>query len=149
MKLFSSTWHLAARFFTSLSSAPPSTEDQEWVEERLSAAELALWSRQSNPDRRHSTIVARRFVDLRGSATDAEVAGALLHDVGKLECGLGTFRRVAWTLVGSHGPGFTAYHDHEDVGARMAADAGADPATVELIAGGGPAFSDLDECDRA
>ncbi len=149
MKLLSSAWHLVARFFTSLSSAPPSSEDQEWVEARLSSAELALWSRQSNQDRRHSTIVARRFADLRRDATDAEVSGAILHDIGKIECGLGTFGRVAGTVVGPHGQRFKAYHDHEEIGAQMAAAAGADSATVELIAGEGPAFDDLRTCDHA
>ena len=77
------------------------------------------------------------------------VAGALLHDVGKIECGLGTFARVAATLVGPRGKRFTAYHDHEEIGARMAAEAGSAAATVELIAGRGPAFETLKACDHA
>jgi hypothetical protein len=149
MKFLSSGWHLVARFFTSLSSAPPSPENRLWVEERLSPAELALWQRQSNQDRRHSAYVARRFAEVRDDATDAEIAGAILHDVGKVECGLGTFGRVAGTIIGPRGRRFKAYNDHEILGAEMAADAGSDPSTVELIAGEGPAFEDLKRCDHA
>lgn len=149
MRVISTIWHLVARFFTSLSPVPPSAENLQWVEARLSQDELAIWNRQSIQDRRHSAIVARRFVALRTSATDAEIAGALLHDVGKIECGLGTFGRVAGTIVGSHGERFKAYHDHEAIGAKMADATGADPATVELILGEGPAFDDLCSCDHA
>ena len=149
MKLLSSGWHLVARFFTSLSPAPPSPENRLWVEERLTPAELARWKRQSDQDQRHSAYVARRFAELRENATNAEIAGAILHDVGKVECGLGTFGRVAGTIVGPRGRRFTAYHDHEILGAEMAAAAGSAPSTVELIAGEGPAFEDLKSCDHA
>lgn len=142
-------WHLVARFFTSLSSSPPPPADEEWVDEQLMPGERGLWVQMSNQDRRHSALVARRFALRRPGATRAELAGAMLHDVGKLECGLGTFGRVAGTIVGPHGRRFTAYHDHEAIGARMAADVGSDPVTVELIAGEGPAFDDLDTCDHA
>lgn len=144
-----SSWHLTARFFTSLSPAPPPTADEEWVASVLTAGEHSLWVQLSNQDRRHSAIVARRFVGRRPDATRPEVAGAILHDVGKIECGLGTFGRVAGTVIGPHGRRFRAYHDHEAIGARMAADVGSVPATVELIAGHGPAFDDLDACDHA
>jgi hypothetical protein len=103
----------------------------------------------SNQDRRHTVAVARRFALIRPDATRAELAGALLHDVGKIECGLGTFGRVAATLIGPRGRRFRSYHDHEAIGARLAAAAGSDPASVELIAGDGPAFDDLERCDHA
>ena len=149
MKFLASGWHLVARFFTSLSSAPPSPEDRAWVEEHLSPAEMALWEQQSDQDRRHSAYVARRFADSREDATAAEIAGAILHDVGKVKCGLGTFGRVAGTIIGPRGRRFRAYHDHEVIGAQMAAAAGSDPTTVELISGEGPAFEDLKNCDHA
>lgn len=148
-RFFRETWHLVARFFTSLSSAPPPPEDEAWVAGVLAPAEHALWVQMGNQDRRHSALVARRFADRRPQATRAELAGAMLHDVGKIDCGLGTFGRVAATLVGPHGRRFRAYHDHEEIGARMAAGAGADPATVDLIAGHGPAFDDLVASDHA
>jgi hypothetical protein len=142
-------YHLAARFFTSLSSAPASSADERWVSEQLTAGEHALWVQLTNQDRRHSSLVGRRFVEARPEATRAEIAGALLHDVGKIECRLGTFGRVFATVVGPRGTRFTAYHDHENIGARMAAEAGSDPATVELIAAEGPAYPALMASDHA
>jgi hypothetical protein len=84
-------WHLTARFVTSLPPTPPSVDDEVWVDEHLLPGERALWIQLSNQDRRHSAAVARRFVRQRPAATRAEIAGAILHDVGKIECGLGTF----------------------------------------------------------
>jgi hypothetical protein len=110
-------WHLAARFATSLPPTPPSVDDEVWVDEHLLAGERSLWVQLSNQDRRHSAAVARRFVHVRPDATRAEIAGAILHDVGKIECGLGTFGRVVATLVGPRTRAFAAYHDHEAIGA--------------------------------
>jgi hypothetical protein len=145
----SKAWHLAARFVTSLPPTPPSVDSEIWVDEHLLAGERRLWVQLSNQDRRHSVGVARRFALARPGATRAEVAGAILHDVGKIECGLGTFGRVVATLVGPRTRSFRVYHDHEAIGAEMAAMAGSDPATVELIAQRGPAFPALDASDHA
>ena len=141
--------HLVARFFVSLSTAPPDVADEVWAESHLRPGEIRLWRRMSNVDRKHSTKVARRFLAARPEATRAEIAGALLHDVGKIECGLGTFGRVAASMVGRRGRRFSTYHDHERIGSELAAAAGSDPATVDLIAERGPAFPTLKECDRA
>jgi hypothetical protein len=141
--------HLVARFATSLPPTPPSVTDELWVDEHLLAGERALWVRLSNQDRRHSAAVARRFVARRPTATRAEIAGAILHDVGKLECGLGTFGRVVATLAGPRTPAFAAYHDHEAIGAALAESAGSEPATVDLIAERGPAFAALRASDHA
>jgi hypothetical protein len=142
-------WHLAARFVTSLPATPPPVGDEIWIDRHLIAGERLLWVQLSNQDRRHSVAVARRFVTCRPHATTAEIAGAILHDVGKIECGLGTFGRVVATLVGPRTRSFSAYHDHERIGADMARRAGSDPATVELIAQRGPAFDALDASDHA
>ena len=75
-------------------------------------------------DRRHSILVARRFVEFAPEASRAEVAAALLHDVGKLASGLGTFARVVATVVGPRTDRFRPYHDHERLGAEMLAAAG-------------------------
>lgn len=139
--------HLGRRFVTSLSPFPPDSTDTAWVAGWLRATELELWSTLSNADRRHSIEVARRFARRRPDATAPEMAGALLHDVGKVEADLGTFARVAATIVGPHGRRFRLYHDHEAIGARLAEAAGADPVTVGLIEGHGPAASDLHAAD--
>ena len=98
-------------------------------------------------DRRHSIEVARRFLARRPDATAAEMAGALLHDAGKVEAGLGTFSRVVATVVGPRTRRFRLYHDHEAIGARLADAAGSDPLTVALIEGRGPAAADLRAAD--
>lgn len=139
--------HLVRRFVTSLPPAPPSVEDEVWAEDHLLPAERALWVQLNNQDRRHSIGVARRFDDARGGASRAEIAGALLHDIGKIVCGLGTFARAAATLVGPRTERFRAYHDHEEIGARLVAECGSDPATVELVAEVGPAYRQLKVCD--
>jgi hypothetical protein len=141
--------HLAARFFGSLSSRPPEPEEEAWAESQLLPAEVALWRQMTNQDRRHSAKVARRFVAARPAATRAEIAGALLHDVGKIQCGLGTWGRVAASIVGRRGRRFTLYHDHEQIGSDLALAAGSDHETVELIAERGPAYPTLQLCDRA
>ncbi len=142
-------WHLVARFVTSLPPTPPSVDDEVWVDEHLLAGERRLWVQLSNQDRRHSAAVARRFLACRPEATRAEIAGAILHDVGKIECGLGTFGRVAATVVGPRTRAFRAYHDHEEIGAAMAHRFGSDPATVDLIAQRSPAFDALEASDHA
>ncbi|MEX2625487.1 MAG: hypothetical protein WD225_01320 [Ilumatobacteraceae bacterium] len=142
-------WHLAARFVTSLPAHPPSVVDEVWAEDHLLPVERRLWRRLANPDRRHSIVVARRFVVARPGASRAEIAGALLHDVGKVECRLGTLARVVATLVGPRTERFRAYHEHEAIGARLLAEAGADVVTVRLVAGDGPAVETLRSADHA
>ena len=149
MSIIVKVWHLSARFVTSLPPTPPSVDDEIWVDDLLLPGERELWIQLSNQDRRHSIGVARRFVAARPGATRAEIAGAALHDVGKIECRLGTFARVAATLVGPRTRAFGAYHDHEEIGAAMAHAVGSDPATVDLIAQRGPAFEVLTACDHA
>ena len=140
--------HLARRFATSLSRQPPSQDDEAWAEGWLLPSEVELWRRMPNADRRHAVVVARRFLDRRPAADRAEVAGALLHDVGKVEAALGTFGRVLATIVGPRTERFRTYHDHEAIGARLAAESGSDAVTVALIEGRGRAAGDLRMADQ-
>jgi hypothetical protein len=89
-------------------------------------------------DRRHAVGVARRVVASLGPGTPrAVVAAALLHDVGKIEAGLGTWRRVVATVAGvashrarrSDGP-IGRYLRHGDLGAELLAGANSSPLTV-------------------
>jgi hypothetical protein len=123
--------HLARRFFGALSPAGPSAEDEAWVAGVLSPGEHSLWQRMSGPDRRHAVGVAR--------AVREEWAGAaLLHDVGKVNAGLGTLARVVATVIGLvarervvAGKGRVArYLRHDELGAQLLAAVGAPPLTV-------------------
>jgi HD domain len=98
---FGSWSHLAGRFFGALSPAGPAPSDEAWALGSLLEGEQLLWGRMSGPDRRHAVGVARETVRLLGPETPSRevVAAALLHDVGKVESGLGTFARVGVTLA--------------------------------------------------
>lgn len=138
--------HLAKRFFGSLWPAGPSRQDEEWVQSVLGDGEVRLWQRMSKVDRRHAVGVARDVErQLGGEATRPVLAAALLHDVGKVSSGLGTYGRVIATLAGAaagrsmaeawtEGKGFTRrvglYLRHGAIGADMLAMAGSDPLTV-------------------
>jgi hypothetical protein len=139
--------HLARRWLGSLSRRRPSADDFAWVRDQLLPVERAMWHRFGVADQRHTIGVARRFVDRRPEASRAEVAGALLHDIGKLDAGLGTTMRVVATVVGPRTSRFARYHDHERIGAEWLTQAGSDPATVELVLGRGPAALDLRAAD--
>ena len=139
--------HLARRFATSLSRRPPSVDDEAWAHTWLTSDEVTLWVLMPNADRRHAVEVARRFLSKRPQATRPELAGALLHDVGKVPSGLGTWGRVVATLVGGRTRRFRQYNDHEQIGANVAAQAGSDAVTVALIRGTGPAAAELQAAD--
>lgn len=142
----SSASHLVRRFFGSLVPFGPRRADEAWVRSVLSPGEQALWARMSRADRRHAAAVARRVERALGhEATTPVLAAALLHDVGKLDAGLGTYGRVVATLAAraagtdaarawTRARGFTRrvglYVRHPDVGADMLALAGSDPLTV-------------------
>jgi hypothetical protein len=146
MNPFGHTAHLARRFITSLSRREPTDADTAWADSHLLDAEAALWHRMAPADRRHSITVARRF-EASGSWTREEMAGALLHDVGKLDSGLGAYGRVIATVVGPRTQRFRRYHDHERIGADLVAAAGSTDNTVELVRGRGRAAPALKAAD--
>ena len=139
--------HLARRFVRSLSRRPPPDADEEWARSFLSPWERDLWNRFGYPDRRHAIEVARRFTARRPAATRDEVAGALLHDIGKIESRLGTFGRVAATVVGARTDRFRLYHAHEMIGVQILRRAGSSPVTIELVQRQGSAAEDLAAAD--
>ena len=98
---FGSWRHLSRRFFTALSPSGPARSDEIWALTHLLEGERTLWERMSGPDRRHAVGVARNTLRLLGTdqAPQEVIAAALLHDVGKVESGLGTFARVGVTLA--------------------------------------------------
>ena len=140
--------HLSRRFFGSLSQRSLAADDRTWAISQLLPAEAALWDQLSVADRRHSIAVARRFVTLAERPHRAEVAGALLHDIGKAKSRLGTLSRVLATVVGPRTKRFRLYHDHEALGIEMLRVAGSDPATIALLVGTGAAAQKLRVADE-
>jgi hypothetical protein len=154
---FGSWRHLAARFFHALSPAGPKPPDEAWARSQLVEGEQALWGRMSGPDRRHAVGVARDTIGLLGTERAGRdvVAAALLHDVGKVESGLGTFGRVGVTVAArvagrsrllhwsSEAPAMGRpsprariglYLTHDRLGADLLTAAGSEPLTVSWAA---------------
>ena len=142
--------HLVRRFAGSLSAAGPEPGDEEWARSQLLPGERRLWDVMPAADRRHAVGVARRVdTALAPGADRPALAAALLHDVGKIEAGLGTPGRVAATLAGLAGgrrraaawasrPGplgrVGRYLRHPALGAGLLRGAGSDPLTVAWAA---------------
>ncbi len=127
--------HLVKRFLGSLKSEPLLDREKLWVTEVLTHQESELWNSQSKTDQRHSFDIAKRFLALRPTASRDEIAGALLHDIGKIEARLGTFARVVATILPLPTQRFTAYRQHQESGARLLESIGCNPTTVALVAG--------------
>jgi len=109
--------------------------ERQWIQSVLSPSEFDVWNNMMVQDRRHSVMVGRRFVKYRPTATQSEIAGALLHDVGKSVARLGTVGRVHATLVGPRTNRFRQYHDHESIGATMLRSIGSDELTISMVEG--------------
>ncbi|MGH9101425.1 MAG: HD domain-containing protein [Acidimicrobiales bacterium] len=139
--------HLVRRFVTSLPPGGPPLVDEAWAGSLLDTGEWGVWRAMSGPDRRHSVSVARRAAGT-GAEPDALVA-ALLHDVGKLRAGLGTFGRVAATLLALAGGRarlrpwaerggwrgrFGRYLEHDRLGAEILSEVGARELAVRWAA---------------
>ena len=127
--------HLAKRFVLSLVPSQVQEIERQWVHSVLTQSELVLWNNMMVQDRRHSVMVGRRFVKHRPTASQSEIAGALLHDVGKSVARLGSFARVIATLVGPRTSRFRQYHDHEAIGATMLRSIGSDELTISMVEG--------------
>ena len=127
--------HLTKRFVLSLVPSQVQQIERQWVQSVLSPSEFDVWNNMMVQDRRHSVMIGRRFVKHRPIATQSEIAGALLHDVGKSVARLGTFGRVIATLVGPRTNRFRQYHDHEQIGATMLRSIGSDELTISMVEG--------------
>ena len=125
--------HLAKRFVLSLVPSQVQEIERQWVHSVLTQSELVLWNNMMVQDRRHSVMVGRRFVKYRPTASQSEISGALLHDVGKSVARLGTFARVIATLVGPRTDRFRQYHDHESIGATVLRSIGSDELTISMV----------------
>ena len=127
--------HLVRRAISSFSNATPEVSSQ--IRQALLPAELALWSTMPGRDQRHSMDVFHRFLLLHPEATRAQSAAALLHDVGKVQSGLGWSLRIVATVIGPRTRRFRLYHLHEVLGAEMLSSI-SEAETVALVRGEGP-----------
>lgn len=127
--------HLAKRFVLSLVPSQVQEIERQWVHSVLTPSEFDLWNKMMAQDRQHSVLVGRRFVKYRSTSNSAEIAGALLHDVGKSAAHLSTLARVVATLVGPRTSRFRQYHDHEAIGAAMLRSIGSSELTVSMVEG--------------
>ncbi len=127
--------HLAKRFVLSIVPSQVQEVERQWVQSVLTTSEFDLWSKMVAQDRQHSVLVGRRFIKHRPTSSPAEIAGALLHDVGKTAAHLGTLARVVATLVGPRTIRFRQYHDHEAIGAAMLQSIGSSELTVSMVEG--------------
>jgi putative nucleotidyltransferase with HDIG domain len=150
---FGSLRHLAGRWLGAVWPAGPRRQDERWALDILLDGERELWHRMSGPDRRHAVRVAReatRLLDEAGLPARREIlAAALLHDVGKVDCGLGTLSRVRVTfeavVLGTDRFGEGArdsarrasarrYLEHDRIGAELLRSAGSDELTIAWAA---------------
>ncbi len=126
--------HLVRRFREMGRPVTGEAQDTAFASAVLTADELELWMRMDPRDRRHAVDVTHRFVAACPAAVREEIAGALLHDVGKSEVSMGRLARSFATVLAVT-PAMRRYRDHERIGAEMLRTIGAHPRTVELVAG--------------
>jgi hypothetical protein len=129
--------HLTRRFVGSLRPGGVTQLDELWARDQLLPTELELWDRMSAADRRHAAGVAWETLRILGIRAERPVlAAALLHDVGKIDSGLGTFARAGATVAGmvvrrERLDGRVGrYLAHDRIGAELLRAAGSDALTV-------------------
>jgi hypothetical protein len=137
-------WARKARQFRDHLRARVSPSERAALETWLSPAQLAVFDAMTPADRRHGLDVVAEL-GRRGVEDPDVLRAGLLHDAGKGDTGL--WPRVAFSLGQAYGswvwrvagivPGFGAalavLREHPERSARLAAEAGCDARTVELI----------------
>ncbi len=129
--------HLVRRWRSSLGRSPIDTADLEFVRSTLLPDEHVLWSTMELSDRRHSIQVARRFVEFVPQAEPAEIAAALLHDIGKSVMPLSTSARVVATLLAPvvRLRRWDEYYRHEEIGLELCRRLPCRDRTLHLLSG--------------
>jgi putative nucleotidyltransferase with HDIG domain len=126
-------WHLAARFFESITSRALSPDEQDRVSGWLRDGEEPLFWGQQPLDQRHALTSADAVAAERPEREDL-IRAALLHDIGKRHARLGVLARVVASvlaLVGLPAPGrLHTYLDHGPLGASELEAAGSEPIVV-------------------
>ncbi len=146
--MLSRAWHRIRQLFGAL--WPRVTAAQRADAYRcLTPAERALFETMTLRDQEHGIVVLGRVRRATAGDDPQLFAAALLHDCGKGHVTL--WQRVAYVILHALAPGlagrassqlgagwrraFWRLRYHPDIGARLAADAGADPDVVRLIRG--------------
>ena len=127
--------HLVRRFFQSIGDKGPDAAEEAWLLGLLSSAEADLYRQMSPDDRSHAVRSAKCPL----LSDDAQRVAAALHDVGKIQAGLGTLTRVGATVAGAIIPGrlrgrWADYRDHPRLGAALLQGAGSAELTVAWAA---------------
>ena len=91
--------HLVARFREMGEPVTTEESDAAFAAAVLRPDEIALWMRMDPRDRRHAVAVTKRFVGACPGAVREEVAGALMHDIGKSQVSMGRVARSVATIV--------------------------------------------------
>jgi putative nucleotidyltransferase with HDIG domain len=132
-------------------------DDQLYVAEYLNSREQGLFWQMDLPEQYHALRVAQTAMELAEAypAVDRELLrkAALLHDIGKMRGDISTADKIVTVLVHRFTPrmgriiarpgkgnkianlrhAFYIYGHHARRGAKSAANAGVEPAVVELI----------------
>ena len=142
--------HLARRTWLSIVDRRCSETDIVMVRRILDSNELSLWEGMQAVDQRHSVRVLERFENLLPSATRAERAAVLLHDVGKSVSRVGTVARIGATLGVLRSHRASRYRNHERLGVELAAASGVNEDVLEVMRGHSRAefmraFADADD----
>ena len=133
--------HLAARTLWSLRKPTPDPDGEAWLLSLLSPAETLLYRSMNATDRSHAVHCAQAVERL---GTDVVVASAM-HDIGKVQAGLGVPGRVAasvcglliedqarrWRDRGGVRGQIGRYLNHPDAGAAMLKAAGSSQLAVD------------------
>ncbi len=127
--------HLARRTWLSIVDRRCSEPDLVMVRGILDSNELSLWERMQSVDQRHSVRVLKRFEEFLPSATRAERAVVLLHDVGKSVSRLGILARIGATLGVLRSHRALQYRNHERLGVELASGSGVNGDVLEKMRG--------------
>lgn len=139
-----SFWASKVRQFRAHRRARVSPDERATLRAWLSPKQVSLFEAMHIADQRHGLDVVGTLRS-EGRLDDELLLAGLLHDSGKGRTGL--WPRVAYSLGQEYGtwvwrvagvaPGFrgalTRLRDHAEASARLAAEAGCSPRTVELI----------------
>jgi hypothetical protein len=133
MSVLRTPWHLAKRVKESVMATPLTDGERTGVTSVLLSTEYELFEKLTVADQRHALNVLRRFDTFAPGAPIGVRRAALLHDIGKVEARLGTFARIAATVVGPRTKAFRRYHQHEHRGRELLTAAGSDGLTLHIL----------------